>query len=602
MVEKSSVLRKIVKFYMLIFLKYLNNLLFMNIICNKEKEVIGKPKPKYLQIKDEKMLGFKRKKGKNTKGESFMQGVMALMFSQVLIKLLGLVYKWYLTNREGFGDEGNAIYSAGFSIYALLLTLSSTGVPNAVARLVSQHTAKGDYRGAHRVFKIAFGMFAIIGLMGTLLLFFGAHYIANSWLAIPEAELTLVALSPAIFFVAIICVFRGYFNGRENMKATANSQTIEQLFKTIFTVVVVEIVAICSGVNTNLMAAGANLATTLATVGSFFYLYLYYKVRREDLAKEIVSSRPYRTRSIGRTVKNILSVSIPMSLSSILTSINRNIDSTTVKRGLQSFLSESDALKQYGILSGKVDTLVSLPLSFNIAFATALVPAITTAKTKGDMKTATKRVSFSLLVTMLIGLPCMIGMIIFAQQILNLLFPNAPEGAFIFQVSSLTIIFTVLEQTVNGALQGLGKIMTPAIALLIGVALKFILNLVLVPIPEIGAAGAAFATVVCHAVAFFIGFQVLRANMELELSISKFLIKPVIATAMMGICSYAVYFILSGIIAEKLATIMAIIVAIVIYGLALVILKIFTKEEIFMIPYGQKLYRILEKMGIYKEA
>ena len=85
-------------------------------------------------------------------------------------------------------------------------------------------------------FKIAFGTFAIIGLIGTMLLFFGAHYISNVWLAIPEAELTLVALSPAIFFVAIISVFRGYFNGRENMKATANSQTIEQLFKTVFTV------------------------------------------------------------------------------------------------------------------------------------------------------------------------------------------------------------------------------------------------------------------------------------------------------------------------------------------------------------------------------
>ena len=222
------------------------------------------------------MLGFKKKEGKKIKGESFMQGVMALMFSQVLIKLLGLVYKWYLTNREGFGDEGNAIYSAGFSIYALLLTISSTGVPNAVSRLVSQHTAKGDYRGAHRIFKIAFGVFAIIGLIGTLIMFFGAGYIANVWLAIPEAELTLVALSPAIFFVSIISVFRGYFSGRENLKATANSQTIEQLFKTIFTILVVEIVAICSGVNTNLMAAGANLATTLATVGSFFYLYLYY--------------------------------------------------------------------------------------------------------------------------------------------------------------------------------------------------------------------------------------------------------------------------------------------------------------------------------------
>ena len=358
---------------------------------------------------------FKKKYEKKVKGESFMQGVMALMFSQVLIKLLGLVYKWYLTNREGFGDKGNAIYSAGFSIYALLLTISSTGVPNAVARLVSEHTAKDDYKGAYRIFKIAFGTFAIIGLIGTLLLFFEAHYIAKVWLAIPEAELTLVALSPDIFFVSIISVFRGFFNGRGNMKATANSQTIEQLFKTIFTVIVVEIVAICSGANTNLMAAGANLATTLATVGSFFYLYIFFKMRREDLAKEIVTSRVEKTQSIWKTVKSILSVSIPMSLSAVLTSINRNIDSTTVKRGLQNFLSEADALKQYGILSGKVDTLTSLPLSFNIAFATALVPAITTAKTKGDMKSTTKRVSFSLLVTMLIGLPCMVGIIIFAR-------------------------------------------------------------------------------------------------------------------------------------------------------------------------------------------
>lgn len=548
------------------------------------------------------MFGFKKKEGKKFKGESFMQGVMALMFSQVIIKLLGLVYKWYLTNREGFGDEGNAIYSAGFSIYALLLTISSTGVPNAVAKLVSEHTAKGDYRGAHRVFKIALGTFAVIGLIGTLMLFFGAHYIANVWLAIPEAELTLVALSPAIFFVAIICVFRGYFNGRENMKATANSQTMEQLFKTIFTVLVVEVVAICSGINTNLMAAGANLATTLATVGSFFYLFLFYKMRREDLSKEIVASENYGTKSIWKTVKNILSVSIPMSLSSILTSINRNIDSTTVKRGLQSFLSEGDALKQYGILSGKVDTLTSLPLSFNIAFATALVPTITTAMTKGDMKVATKRVSFSLLVTMLIGLPCMIGMMIFAQPILNLLFSNAPDGAFIFQVSSLAIIFTVLEQTVNGALQGLGKIMIPAIALTIGVAIKFILNLVLVPIPQIGAAGAAFATVACHAIAFIIGFIVLRKNMKLDLGFSKFLLKPIIATTMMGICSYAVYFLMGGINAGKLVTIVSILIAIIVYILAVIALKIFTKEEIFMIPYGQKLYKILEKIGIYKET
>ena len=545
-------------------------------------------------------MSREKKESRKLKGESFMQGVMALMFSQVLIKLLGLVYKWYLTNKEGFGDEGNAIYSAGFSIYALLLTISSTGVPNAVSRLVSAQIAKGDYRGAHRIFKIALATFAVIGLIGTMLLFFGAHYIANVWLAIPEAELTLVALSPAIFFVAIVCVFRGFFNGRGNMKAMANSQTIEQLFKTLFTILIVEIVAVSSGVNTTLMAAGANLATTFATITSFIYLFFYYKVRREDLAKEIVTSRHFRTKSVAGTVKKILSVSIPMSLSSILTSINRNIDSTTVVRGLKSFLTEAEAKAQYGILSGKVDTLTSLPLSFNIAFATALVPAITTAKTTGDMETGRKRVSFSLLVTMLIGLPCMVGMIIFAQPILDLLFPNAPEGAFILQVSSLAIIFTVLEQTVNGALQGLGKILVPATALSIGVILKLILNLVLVPIPSIGAAGAAFATVVCHAVAFFIGFTVLRKNMKLGLSFSKFIVKPLLASGMMAICSYGVYLLLGGINAGKMATIIAIIVAVIVYVLSVFVLKILDKEEIKMIPYGYKLNKILEKIGLYK--
>lgn len=361
-------------------------------------------------------------KEKEIKRQGFMQGILALMVSQVLIKILGLAYKWYLTNKEGFGDKGNAVYSAGFSIYALLLTISSTGVPNAVAKLVSSHVAKGDYRGAHRVFKIAFGTFAVIGLAGTLCLFMGANYIANVMLAIPEAELCLVALSPAIFFVSIISVFRGYFNGREDMKATANSQTIEQLFKTILTILVVEVVAIASKVNTNLMAAGANLATTLATITSFLYLYIFYRARRQELAREIVTSRNYGAKSILKTVKSILFVSIPMSLSSILASLNRNIDSTTVKRGLEKFLTEGEALKQYGILSGKVDTLTTLPLSFNIAFATALVPAITSSKAKGDIKTIKKRIAFSLLVTILIGLPCMAGMFLFARSYFKITF------------------------------------------------------------------------------------------------------------------------------------------------------------------------------------
>lgn len=157
------------------------------------------------------------------KKETFMQGVITLVFSQLLIKGLGLIYTLYLTNRPGFGDRGNGIVAASYQIYAVLLTISSTGVPNAISKLVSERVALGDHKGAYRIFKIAFATFAVIGLVGSLMLFFGAGLIANKWLQIPDAEMTLVALSPAVFFVAISSVMRGYFNGRQNLKVTARS-------------------------------------------------------------------------------------------------------------------------------------------------------------------------------------------------------------------------------------------------------------------------------------------------------------------------------------------------------------------------------------------
>ena len=402
---------------------------------------------------------------KKQKKESFMQGVITIMFSQVLIKLLGLIYTLYLTNRSGFGDTGNAISSGAYQIYALLLTVSSIGVPNAISKLVSERVAIGDHKGAHRILKIGFATFAVIGLIGSMMLFFGARSIATNWLQIPEAEMTLVALSPAIFFVAVSSVMRGYFNGRQYMKTSARSQTLEQVFKTVLTILIVELVAILSGTSTELMAAGANLATTGATFLGFGYLYLFYRSQRNEVSKEIAETVNYKHERVSLVIRNILFVSIPMALSAIMSSLNKNIDSVTVVRGLKTFLTEGDAKIQYGILAGKVDTLTSLPLSINIAFATALVPAIAAARAKKDTQTATKRTSFSLLVSMLIGLPCTIGMCIFAEQILNLLFPNASAGKVILQISSFTIIFTILDQTINGALQGFGKVMVPATAL-----------------------------------------------------------------------------------------------------------------------------------------
>lgn len=323
----------------------------------------------------------------------------------------------------------------------------------------------GDHRGAYRIFKIAFATFAMIGLVGSLMLFLGAGMIAKQWLQIPEAEMTLVALSPAIFFVAISSVMRGYFNARQNIAATARSQTLEQVFKTTLTIILVEIVAIISHASTEWMAAGATLATTLATFAGFGYLYMFFKTKRREIAREIKSTVNYKYEIVKVIIKRILLVSIPIALTAIMSSINKNIDSFTVVRSLKEFMPEAEAIAQYGILGGKVDMMTSLPLSINVAFSTALVPAIAAAKAKKDKKTITKRTSFSLLTSMLIGLPCTVGMFIFAGPILNLLFPNASAGETVLQISSLTIIFTILDQTINGALQGYGKLMIPTISL-----------------------------------------------------------------------------------------------------------------------------------------
>ena len=180
-----------------------------------------------------------------------------------------------------------------------------------------------------------------------------------------------------------------------------------------------------------------------------------------------------------------------------------------------------------------------------------------------------------------------------------MLFPNATAGTIVLQISSFTILFTVLSQTINGALQGLGKVMAPTIAMSVGVVLKCILNIVLVQVPEIGVNGAAIGSVFCHMIACIIGFMILQKNIKIEIKINKCIIKPILATIMMTICSWFVYISLNNIIAEKIATIIAICVAVIVYVLAVISLKIFEKEEIYMLPKGDKIYKVLTKIGIY---
>lgn len=537
-------------------------------------------------------------KTKNNKKETFMQGVMAIIFSQVLIKILGLVYKIYLTNKDGFGDRGNAIYNSGYQIYALLLTLSSIGLPSAISKIISEKMATNDIKGAHRVFKIAFITFAILGFIGTAFLFFGAELIANEWLKQSEAKLTLIALSPAIFFVSIGSILRGYYIGISKVKTSANSQTFEQLAKTILTVICVEIIATMTVGNTELMAAAATVATTLATFASFFYLYMIFRHETKGVRKEIANMGEKSNEKASKILKSILAVSIPISITALLSSINKNVDSFTVVRLLEPSLGHEIATKIYGILGGKIDTLTTLPLAINVAFSTALVPAMASAKVNNDIKTINKRISFSIMLSILIGMPCTIGMALFAQEILYLLFPAAPDGAVLLAISAFTVIFTVLSQTINGALQGLGKVRIPVIALGCGVLAKTLCNIFLIP-TQMGANAAAFGSVICHIISFSIGYLSLRKTVKLDFSIIRLFVKPTIATIIMGVLSFGLYKALLLALPLRISAIIAITFSVIVYGIAVILLKTLSKEDMQSLPFGKKICTFLEKIKVY---
>ncbi|MGN1299116.1 MAG: polysaccharide biosynthesis C-terminal domain-containing protein [Candidatus Scatovivens sp.] len=241
-----------------------------------------------------------------------------------------------------------------------------------------------------------------------------------------------------------------------------------------------------------------------------------------------------------------------------------------------------------------------MPLAFNIAFATALVPAIAGARVKNDNDTINKKLSFSLLTTILIGLPCTLGMAMYSSQILKLLFPKAGAGGTLLAISSITIIFTALAQTINGALQGLGKVKVPAIALACGVLTKLIANIIFIPIEGIYENGAAIGSVLCHIVSFTIVYIVLRKTVKLNFKLSKMMIKPIIATIGMGVISYIFYRLSLNIIYnERISTIIGIIIAIIVYAVNVIILRIYKEEDIIMLPKGEKILKILKKMKIY---
>lgn len=559
---------------------------------------------------------------KTDKKPGFMGNVMIILFAQIVVKLLGIIYRLVITNISGFGNQGNGYYQAGFNIYTLLLAISSVGIPNAISKMTSAKNAAGDYKGAHRIYKSALILFTVIGVTASALLFFGSGVLSDKVIKMKNARYVLMALAPSILFVCLSSVVRGYFVGMQNMQASSRSQILEQVFKCVLTVGIVVFMSKHtmfpddSDMNAAMMAAGANLATTLATVLSTIYIFGFYFRRKKGINEKIrtstVSSVP---KPLMAMFKSILMISIPISLGSIISAVNRIVDTATITRGIEvAFASaipahgkidqilnptitqlENEAVRLAGVLS-KSDTLLNLPISMNISFATVLVPSISAALTRGEKKEASKFVSYSLLISLLIIMPCAAGFISLAHPIFKLLYPNAADGWQLLQLSSIALIFIALNQTISGSLQGIGKIFAPATGLLIGCVAKFILNTILIRQPSINIYGAPLGSIFCQIISFAYGYTVLSRNIPVSFSAGKYILKPLGCSAVMGIAAFLIYKALFALTASNIISVFAAIIsAVIIYFALIFVTHTLNREEIEMLPMGDKLYRLLSR-------
>ena len=580
---------------------------------------------------------------KSEKTHSFMGNVAIILFAQIMVKVLGLVYRMVITNIDGFGNTGNGFYNAGFQVYTVLLAVSSVGIPNAIAKMVSERAALNDYRGAHRVFTSALKLFAVIGIICSVILFAGSDFIAVHIMNMDGAQYVMRALAPSLFFVCISSVIRGYFQGLSDMRATSFSQMLEQVFKCTLTIVFViltvgvmpkamqfltriTLLYAPDGVTPpEIMAAWANFASSAATVISFVYLLIFYLKRRATINERIQNSTAEtETASSKKLMKMILMLSVPISLASIITAVNRVVDLATITRGIELAFANgipeiagakaianptaaqlnTAAVTLSGMLS-KSDTLFNMPLAVNIAFATVLVPSIAGAIAKGETKEASEKTSYSVLISILIILPCAIGYIVLAEPIYNIIYPATPDGYDLLSLMSVALVFSALTQTITGALQGIGKVYVPAVSILIGCIFKVVLNVTLIRIPSINIYGAAISSIVCQIVAFLINFFVLIRYIPIKLSLGKYIAKPLVSGLVMGAVAFGMYTLLAkvmgaGYINNLIATVVSIGVSAVVYFGFVFALRIMSKDDILLLPAGGRILKLLTKFKLYR--
>lgn len=531
------------------------------------------------------------------KKSTFLKGAVILGLAGVVVKILGAAFRipitWIITS------EGLGYYQTAYPIYVLLISIATSGFPVAISKMVSARRALGDNRGAYRVFKIIFMILLGMGVITSTVMLFSAKYIVTVMLQNPKAYLALVMLVPAILLVPVMAAFRGYFQGLNNMNPSAISQIAEQFARVIFGVGLA-IMFVPKGLEYG--AAGATFGATAGAVcGLSVMLYIYYK-NKTTRNYELENSAIFPREKTSDILTELITIALPIIIGALVMPTMNTIDLALVMRRLVSGgFTHAQANTMYAQLTGIAATLINLPQVITGAIAISLVPVISSAYAVNDLKRTRENTNLAIRLSLLIGLPCAVGLFVLATPIIGLLYPNEPSSVGgILAIMSIGVVFLSLIQSFTSVLQGIGKAHIPVLNLFIGAGVKFIMTYVLTAIPSLNVKGAAISTVCAYIVAAVLDYFSVKKYLGLKFSARDFLMRPLVTAGIMGIITRLIYVLIVPVIGNSLATLLAVAVGGLVYVVTLFITKTITREDLQDLPKGKNIIGKLEKMKLLK--
>jgi stage V sporulation protein B len=415
-------------------------------------------------------------KERNASGNNFIMQAGILAAAGIISRIIGLLYRGPLDSV--IGELGLGYYQSAYNYYTIILLISSYSIPSAISKVIAQKLGVKEYRNAHRIFLCALGYVLVVGGAASLFLFFGAGLFVER-AAVP----VLRTFAPTIFVYGILGVLRGYFQAHKSMVQTSLSQILEQianatvsigaaylLIKLTFGTMDVPEDAAGQSARAVRGAMGSAMGTGVGVLVALLFMLGMYGLNRKVIHKRIDRDRHTNVESYGNIIKMITMVVTPFILSTAVYNLSSTVNNK-IYMDIYPTVMKLDTVTitaKYGIFSGKALTISNIPIAFASAMASAMIPSIAQLMAADKVESACEKIGIAVKTTMLVSIPCAVGLFVLAKPVTKLLFPSTPaaslkQAGLLLMTLSLSVVFYALSTLNSSILQGLGKVNAPII-------------------------------------------------------------------------------------------------------------------------------------------